>query len=339
MTRTYPIEYTPTLLLDCVNCNEQTDSDMPCIDDKGIETTCMNNNLEKSALVKIKKDILYPEQTQTNTPTYAETIIKNLKIITESNDSNIVGYNWFQIDDIEFILIGEYHDNTPEQTKIKSFFDILKQTINNCPTDIDIFIEEFYRYKELMLDKKSDEYEFNSNYKILDNIRFLSSERNDSCNEIKIHACDIRNPGLMELLDSYYDNFVNPNSPGLEQLNHSILQIFDSQVILTKYLLKKQLKKINSKIVETQYKDFKENLNNEMNALDAYIYKNRNKKLRNEFTKIMSLSIDPYIILRMMKDYNSKIRIAYFGFNHIENIYNNFFSKFPNIINKDQYRG
>ena len=38
-----------------------------------------------------------------------------------------------------------------------------------------------------------------------------------------------------------------------------------------------------------------------------------------------------------MKDYNSKIRIAYFGSNHIENIYDNFFSKFENIEIKYQY--
>ncbi len=303
-----------------INKYQGLQSDRLTLEQLIVKCNDTNNNLK-----------VYPEHT------YAEEIIKNLKLIIESGDSNIIECYWFKIDDIEFILIGEYHNHTIEQGDKESFFNILKKIIDDCPTDIDLFIEEFNMYKELMLQKKDQEYQYERDFLIIDNIRFLSAQRNDKCDKIKIHACDIRNSGLMTLLITYYEQFVKLGTPGFRELNESILEIFDSHYGYVKYFIKKQLKKISSDIVRTKYETFKKNLNFEMNNIDQYISENLDKFLSHEFLRIMSLSIDPYIILRMMKDYNSKIRIAYFGSNHIKNIYDNFFSKFENIEIKYQY--
>ena len=94
----------------CKSCSNG--SNIPCIDDENKETNCGDYILEDSL------QTMYVERTM-----YVETIMNNLKKRGKKNgDSNIIIYKRFKIDDVEYILIGEYHDNTVEQTTITNFF-------------------------------------------------------------------------------------------------------------------------------------------------------------------------------------------------------------------------
>ena len=93
-----------------------------------------------------------------------------------------------------------------------------------------------------MSDRKEVEYKFDSEKRIIDNIRYFSTERNDNCDKIKIHACDIRNSGLLSLINSYYYK-KDKDSPDLEELNNIILEILMKQkTLFNELLINKQLK-------------------------------------------------------------------------------------------------
>lgn len=250
-------------------------------------------------------------------------IIKNkLKAIPDT-EKNIHLYYVFKIKDITFFLIGEHH---LQGTNV--CYEIVKNMINLCNTDIDIYIEDFYNFKHYTKrDNENEEYLLNDDNIPLDNLRDYVSSRNDTCEKIKVHFTDLRNSGLMNL---YNIPFIEKNK-GTDYNKFIFDTIFENHKLNKNTLIKKEFRQ--QLIIDEDEKTNKfENVyyENFISETDGRTNLEQLKKLENSseitdfFSNYDSYIIDPYTILRMLKIYNSKIRIGYYGSKHIKRYFNFF---------------
>jgi hypothetical protein len=200
--------------------------------------------------------------------------------------------------------------------------------INLCNTDIDIYIEDFYNYKHYTKrDNENEEYLLNDDNIPLDNLRDYVSSRNDTCEKIKVHFTDLRNPPLMNL---YNIPFIEKNK-GTDYNKFIFDTMYENHKLNKNTLIQKELRQQliidkdekTNKFENDYYKNFISETDGRTNLEQLKKLEN-SSEITNFFSNYDSYIIDPYTILRMLKNYDSKIRIGYYGSKHIKR-YLNFF--------------
>ena len=299
-----------------------------------METINNINSILNDCIDKIIKTI---EKKHFNEYGVSKFVIDKLKEINNSEtDVNISSWYYFKLDGIEYILIGEDH-------KLKSseitFYDVLNDLINNASIDIDVFIEHLYtdRFKTNKINSNKKN-EYNEEEDVLYNIQILSEERNDNNKLIKIHCCDVRNNGIMNLICNSCNYAKNLDKINRKQFYDDLIKTIRNNHNLLNTILYKQQRKIDKKFIKYfhKYLDIYKKFYN--NKIINYILDETDDDICIELLQNCdSFIIDRYTILRMLKNYKSKVRIAYFGSTHICRMYHFFFTQFDKLELIDSY--
>ena len=299
-----------------------------------METINNINSILNDCIDKIIKTI---EKKHFNEYGVSKFVIDKLKEINNSEtDVNISSWYYFKLDGIEYILIGEDH-------KLKSseitFYDVLNDLINNASIDIDVFIEHQYtdRFKANKINSNIKN-EYDEEEDVLYNIQSLSEERNDNNKLIKIHCCDVRNNGIMNLICNSCNYAKNLDKINRKQFYDDLIKTISNNHNLLNTILYKQQRKIDKKFIQYfhKYLDIYKKFYN--NKIINYILDETDDDICIELLQNCdSFIIDRYTILRMLKNYKSKVRIAYFGSAHICRMYHFFFTQFDELELIDSY--
>jgi hypothetical protein len=270
-------------------------------------------------------------------------------------DTNIKSIYWFNLNEIDYILIGEKHIRSDVQNE---FYNFIKLNLNKCNEKIDLFIENYFHYDYLLKnnDNKTEipyiSYDFG-----LNNITNLL-ESYKLCDNFKIHYIDVRNNQFLELYnennirelinqDIYYNtNILKTIIDSVfehSKLIYKLLITYVYTIINDKYLKEKitialeEYKKIRSDYVQNHF----------LKIIDIYekikINKNTSEEKKDSFSHELShilSTYDSYItnlfcIIKMCIDLQnnkngSTLKFGYFGYHHTDDIYNLFFKTFEN---------
>ena len=301
-----------------------------------METINNINSILNDCIDKIIKTI---EKKHFNEYGVSKFVIDKLKEINSSEtDRNISSWYYFKLDGIEYILIGEDH-------KLKSsevtFYDVLNDLINNASIDIDVFIEHLYtdRFKTNKINSNIKN-EYDEEEDVLYNIQSLSEERNDNNKLIKIHCCDVRNNGIMNLICNSCNYAKNLDKINRKQFYDDLIKTISNNHNLLSTIINKQLKKIDRKYIKyfRKYFDmYKKFYNNKVLNYVLWVNEKDNDICVELLQNCDSFIVDRYTIPRMLKNYRSKLRIAYFGSAHMCRLYHLFFTQFEELELIDCY--
>lgn len=246
------------------------------------------------------------------------------------NDESIMNYYIFKINDVYYFLIGEEH-----QLGKGILYNYIKKLINDCNVRINFYLENFIHH-DYLLNPREDNITKPYNDKIarIDNIRNLLEYRNDPCNNFQVFNTDTRNNGLMEL---YTPLLIKQSLESQININKLIFNtVFEHYKIRDRTLQLYEFPKLNENnkdLFEIYYKKLSIIINNKINTCLDLIESNSKdyNKISNEIADFDSYIIDPYTIIQMMLDSDSKIKFGYYGYIHVERLYNMFFILYPNI--------
>ena len=284
-------------------------------------------------------------------------IKEKLNEITNNEvDKNITTWYHLKLDDVEYILVGEEH-------KLKSsditFYDIFKDLLNESKFEIDLYIEHLINSKFSTKNiNNQDIHIYDEDDDVLGNIQDLSESRSDNNELAKIHCCDLRNNGALYLLENCdsYTNKMNeriftklcrcityeykPKRNDLQlSFYHDLLKLIVESQNSSNYFNSKQIRKLDKKYLkfyERYLKIFRK-------FYDIEFIKTLIEKPNIEVDEILKTCYskinDNYTILRMLKPYKSKLRIAYLGSMHVSRIVNFFFKQCDNIQIIDHFEG
>ena len=184
---------------------------------------------------------------------------------------------------------------------------------------------------------KDEESQIYDEEDVLQNIQIMTENRNDNNELIKIHCCDLRNNGILYLLENCNEYVSKMNNElkitFYDDLFTTILECKNSSC----YLSNKQKRKIDKKYLYNF--DIFQKISNKF--INIEFIESLLKKPEIEGDEILKTCYskvnDNYTILRMLKPYNSKIRIAYLGSMHVCRMVHFFFKLFKNLEVIDFY--
>lgn len=262
---------------------------------------------------------------------YSDFVKKTIEVFKIlENDESIMNYYIFKINDVYYFLIGEKH-----QFGKGILYNYIKKLINDCNIRINFYLESFLHY-DYLLQPREDKITIPYDDKLIriDNIRNLLEYRNDQCNNFQVFNTDTRNNALMEL---YTPLLIKQSLESEININKLIFNtVFEHYNIRDRTLQIYEFPKLNEKnknLFEKYYKNLSIIKNNKINTCLNLIESNSkdHNKISNEIKTLDSYVIEPYTIIQMMLDSDSKIKFGYYGYMHVERLYDMFFKNHKNI--------